>query len=393
MLSGRPWVRTVPETPAPGRVEEALGLVLAHALPLEARRQRAVLEFLLDPGTTPASVKRIAARFGRSTRWVRYLSYTAKTFARSVPPPVSVLEAMRRVERGGLRTGGEITASLLESGLTVGQVPVRSLLRIRDLFGVTAGQTTRLLATGVGGSTGPVHPDVVVVPGQEYLPLRSYLDDLHLVLRHQIAVPTPTFASIAKGTTPPRAGQAVAPRASRAAMAALVGHDRGLQLHGFESAGGTGVPRGRLPWVWRAWDGRRQHHGVSIRLAQRLLAVRPRTVEQLYSGLRGAVANLPPSQRYDASVPPLPVLVAWLEDIARQGSGLTRVPDGWSWQVPMPQVDALLIGCCRERGGPVDSVTLQEVLQGHGYTATASRALLSSSPVLQRVAPMKYDLR
>jgi len=105
------------------------------------------------------------------------------------------------------------------------------------------------------------------------------------------------------------------------------------------------------------------------------------------------VANLPPSQRYDASVPPLPVLVGWLEDVARQGSGLTRVPKGWSWEIPMPQVDSLLIGCCRERGGPVDSVTLQEVLQGHGYTAAASRALLSSSPVLQRVAPMKYDLR
>jgi len=372
VLSVQPWVRTVPETPAPGRVEEALGLVMAHALPLDARRQGAVLAFLLDPGTTPASVERTAARFNMSTRWVRYLSYTARTFARTVPPPVTVLEAMRRVGRGGIRTGGEITASLFTSGLTVGQVPVRSLLQIGDLFGVTAAQTTRLVATGAGGSARQVHPDVVVVPGQDYLPLRSYLDHLHLVLRHQIAVPLPTYASVAKLTTPPRTGKAVAPRASRAAMTALVGHDRRLQLHELESAGNTGVRRGQRQWVWRAWDRRRQHHGVSIRLAQRLLVVRPHTGEQLHSALCGAVANLPPSQRYDASVPPLPVLVAWLEDVARQGSGLELQPKGWSWEIPMPPVDALLIGCCRERGGPVDSVTLREVLQDHGYTAAAS---------------------
>lgn len=392
MLSVQPWVRNVPETPAPGRFEEALSLVVAHALPLEARRQAAVLSFLLDPRPTPESAEQTAARFGMSTRWVRHLSYTVRLFARSVPPPVTVVEAMRRVESGGIRTGGEASASLIESGLTAGHVPVRSLLRIGDLFDVTA-QSTGVVTTGAGGSGGQVQPDEVVVPGQEYVPLRSYLNDLHLVLRHEIAVPLPTYASVAKRASPPRTGKVVAPRASKAAMAALVGHDRRLQLHERESAGSAGVPRGQRPWVWRAWDGRRQHHGVSIRLAQRLLAVRPRTGEELHSGLRGALANLPPSQRHDASVPPLPVLVAWLEDIARQGNGLTRVPEGWSWEVPMPEVDALLIGCCRERGGPVDSVTLQEVLHSHGYTAAASRALLSSSPVLRRVAPMKYAPR
>ncbi|MGJ7442925.1 hypothetical protein, partial [Aquipuribacter sp. MA13-6] len=129
MLSVQPWARTVPATPAPGRVEEALGLVLAHAFPLDRRKQDAVRAYLLDAGPTPASAEVTAERFGMSTRWVRHLSYTANTFARTVPPPATLLEAIRRIERGGIRTGDEITASLSEVGLTLGHVPVRSLLR------------------------------------------------------------------------------------------------------------------------------------------------------------------------------------------------------------------------------------------------------------------------
>ena len=50
MLSVQSWVRTVPGTPAPGRVEEAVGLVLAHAFPLKAHQQQALLTYLLEPG-------------------------------------------------------------------------------------------------------------------------------------------------------------------------------------------------------------------------------------------------------------------------------------------------------------------------------------------------------
>lgn len=385
MLSVPPYARTVPETPAPGRVEEALGLVLAHAFPLDRRKQDAVRAYLLDAGPTPASAEVTAELFGMSTRWVRHLSYTAKTFARTVPPPATLLEAMRRIEHGGIRTGDEISASLFEGGLTLGHVPVRSLLRIGDLFGVVAGRSSRVVAAGPGPGPGPGPANrkqvgTVMVPDREELLLSSYLDQLHLLLRHQIAVPLPTT----RGTT--------TPRSTRAAITALVDHDTRLTLHALSSED-SGVSRARRDWVWRAWDGRRQHHGVSIRLAQRLLAVRPRTAEQLYATLQGAVANLPPSQRYDARVPPPAVLGAWLGDVAQKDSSLTRGTSGWSWDMPMPQVDALLAAGCRDRNGPADSITLQNILVEHGYTSAASRALLSSSPVLRRVAPMKYDLR
>ncbi|MGJ7442981.1 hypothetical protein, partial [Aquipuribacter sp. MA13-6] len=220
MLSVQPWGRTVPETPAPGRVEEALGLVLAHAFPLDRRKQDAVRAYLLDAGPTPASAEKTADRFGMSTRWVRHLSYTAKTFARTVPPPETLLEAMRRLERGGIRTGDEITASLFEAGLTLGHVPVRSLLRIGDLFGMVAARSSRVVAAGTGpGPAGRKQVGTVVVPDREELLMRSYLDQLHLLLRHQIAVPLPAT----RGTT--------APRSTRDAITALVDHDTRLTLH------------------------------------------------------------------------------------------------------------------------------------------------------------------
>lgn len=63
----------------------------------------------------------------------------------------------------------------------------------------------------------------------------------------------------------------------------------------------------------------------------------------MHEALLGAVANLPPSQRYDAIVPPAAVLGAWLEDVAEQGSGLERTATGWSWDLRMPRVDAALV--------------------------------------------------
>lgn len=67
--------------------------------------------------------------------------------------------------------------------------------------------------------------------------------------------------------------------------------------------------------------------------------VRARTEQQLHQALLRALVNLPPSQRYDASTPPVAVLGAWLEHVAGQGSGLRRTAAGWSWDVTMPRVD------------------------------------------------------
>ena len=88
------------------------------------------------------------------------------------------------------------------------------------------------------------------------------------------------------------------------------------------------------------------------------------------------MTNLPPSQRYDAGVPPVAVLSAWLGDVAGQGCGLERTAAGWSWDVTMPRVDATLVACCQEHGGPVESLVLLEVLARQGYTCSAARALL-----------------
>lgn len=79
-------MRTVPGTPAPGRLEEGLGLVLAHAFPLRSGQQGAVLCYLLEPGLDSVALKAAAARYGMSTRRVRQLVDTARTFAASVRP-------------------------------------------------------------------------------------------------------------------------------------------------------------------------------------------------------------------------------------------------------------------------------------------------------------------
>lgn len=399
MLSVRPWVRTVPGTPAPGRVEDAVGLVLAHAFPLRAQQHGVVMAYLLEPGPAPAPVVRAAAEFGVSPRRVRQLVHTARLFARTVPPPQSLLEAARLLEAGGIRTSNEVSAHLHEAGLTVERLPVRALLRISDLFDLPSGGTPR--AVGVhaasadrGSVSGERGGAVVLVPLQEQSPLRSYLDGLHLVLRHQVAVPMPGGGGGGHDAQPAPAPSVEVLRASPDALAALIDQDARLHLHTPTAvSGGRSSRRGGQRWVWRAWDRDRQHHGVTIRVAQRLLAVRARTEAQLHEALVGALANLPPSQRYDAAVSPTAVLGAWLEDVAGQGSGLVRTAAGWSWDVRLPRVDEAPVACCQEHGGPVDSGVLLEVLARQGYTTSAARALLSSSPVLQRVAPMKYALK
>ncbi len=376
-----------------------MGLVLAHAFPLEAQQQGAVLTYLLEPGPAPAPVERAAAEFGVSPRRVRQLVHTARLFARTVPPPQSLLEAARLLEAGGIRTGNEVSAHLQEAGLTVERLPVRALLRISDLFDLPSGRTPRAVGVHAASAdrglvSGERGGAVVLVPPQEQSPLRSYLDGLHLVLRHQIAVPMPGGGGGGRNAQPAPAPSVEVLRASPDALAVLVDRDARLHLHTPTAAsGGRSSRRGGHRWVWRAWDRDRQHHGATIRIAQRLLAVRARTEAQLHQALVGALANLPPSQRYDATVPPVPVLTAWLEDVAGQGSGLDRTAAGWSWDVTMPRVDAALVACCQEQGGPVESLVLLEVLARQGYTTAAARALLSSSPVLQRVAPKKYALR
>lgn len=98
MPSVRPWTSMVPATPAPGRVEEALGLVLAHAFPLQAHQQGALLAYLLQAGPAPAETAAAAARFGITARRVRQLVHTARVFAR-----VSLLHLVQLVADGGIR--------------------------------------------------------------------------------------------------------------------------------------------------------------------------------------------------------------------------------------------------------------------------------------------------
>lgn len=380
-----------------------MGLVLAHAFPLNAHQQSAVLAYLLEPGPVPAPVERAATEFGVSPRRVRQLAHTARTFARTVPPPPSLLQSMRLVEAGGIQTGREVSTHMHEAGLTVERLPVRALLRIADLFDLPAAGTSKVAAVhphsdgaGVDGlGVEERGGAVVVVPRREQRSLRSYLNGLHLLLRHQIAVPMPLGRSGADRDAQPAAAPSVTVlRASPDALAALVDHDARLHLHTPTAASRSrSSRRGEHRWVWRTWDNDRPHQGVTIRVAQRLLAARARTEQQLHEALLGAVANLPPSQRYDGTVPPVAVLGAWLEHVAERGSGLERTAAGWWWDVTMPHVDAALVACCQEQGRPVDSLVLLEVLTRQGYTTSAARALLSSSPVLQRVASMTYTLR
>lgn len=396
MLSVQPLVKTLPGTPAPGRVQEALGLVLAHAFPFRVQQQGTVLAYLLEAAPPPVPTEVAAARFGISVRRVLQLVQTARLFARSVPPPVSLVDAVRLLENGGIRTATEASSALQGAGLTVDQVPVRAVLRIAELFDLPAARTCHVVTARPHPGGGPVGggDSTVLVPLEQQRPLAVYLDRLHLATRHQIAVPV--TADVAEG-------DGVELRASPVALSVVIAADPRFRVH--PSASTRSVPhrRRRRPgeswWVWRAWEQGRENPGVSVRLVRRLLAVHPRTVEQLHEALAGALENLPPSQRYDATAPPAPVLAAWLEDgaergdAAGQGSGPAQRAGRWSWDVTVPRVDAALVARVREQGGAVHSEVLLEVLTGQGYTRAAARALLSASPVLQRVAPRKYDLR
>lgn len=387
MLSVRPLVRTVPAAPAPGRVEEALGLVLAHAFPFRAQQQGAVLTYLLEAGPVPAPALVAAARFGVSVRRVRQVVHSARLFARAVPAPVSLLEAVRLVEVGGICTGGDVSAALQQAGLTVDRVPVRALLRIAELFDLPTARTCRVITPGGGLPVGGIDTTVVVPLGEQQ-PLAVYLDRLHLATRHQIAVAV---------TPDALGGDAAGLRCStEEALAVVVAGDARFRVHRSTAEPAPRRRRSRPAqywWVWRAREQDRENRGVSVRLVRRLLAVRPRTAEQLHEALVAALGNLPPSQRYDATVPPVAVLAAWLADVAGQGSGLARRAGGWSWDVPMPRVDAALVAGVWGHDGAVDSDVLLGILTGQGYSRAAARALLSVSPVLQRVAPREYALR
>lgn len=427
VLITRPWQLVRPETAAPGRVEEALGLVLSHVFPLQARQQRTVLTYLLEPGAAPAPAVRAAEYSGVSPSRVRQLVRDAASFARTVPPPASLLEAMRLLQDGGIRTSREVTDHLYDAGLTVDPLPVRVLLRIAGVFELPCAGTPQLLGPGdtPGASTGAAadtdghdhdHVDsdahapgrghghghvhghgrahvhgrgddyVAVVPAREYDQLRFYLDGPHRSLRHQIAVPVlrSDLGGLA-GTAP---GEAAGLRGSEAGLAAVIATHRPLRLH---RAPGVGPEAGW--WVWRRWDMAPRQRGVSVRLVQRLLAVRPFTDENLHGALVEAIANLPPSQRYDATAPPTSLLSAWLDDVAAVDDRLSLIAGARFWDLPQLDVDRHFSDVFAHCGEGVDGAQLQGALIDRGYSRASAKALLHSSPILRRIAAGRYQLR
>lgn len=209
-MSGRP-VRVVPPvTVAPGRVQEALGLVLAHAFPLGAHQQRLVLWVLVDP-KPDGSAARAAERVGVSPRRVRQLVGQAAAFARTVPAPDNVVQGVRLLQDGGIRTDRELSAALLAANVVVDSLSAATLLRIAGLFGLKA--SDQVDSPGLSGSGGAQLLDVewargrgpeasrgndggvVVVPARERDALHGHLRGLCSVLRHQVAVAVPGPAS------------------------------------------------------------------------------------------------------------------------------------------------------------------------------------------------------
>lgn len=433
VLITRPWQLVRPETAAPGRVEEAVGLVLAHVFPLQARQQRTVLTYLLEPGVAPAPAVRAAEYSGVSPSRVRQLVRDAAGFARTVPPPASLLEALRLLQDGGIRTSREVTDHLYDAGLTVDRLPVRVLLRIAGMFELPGAGTPQLLgpgdtpeaSTGAAADTagqdhghdhGHGHVDsdahapgrssdhghgqghgrghvrgrgddyVAVVPAREHEQLRFYLDGPHRSLRHQIAVPV--LRSDLEGLAGTAPGEAVRLRGSEAGLAAVIATHRPLRLH---RAPGVGPEAGW--WVWRRWDMAPRQRGVSVRLVQRLLAVRPFTDENLHGALVEAIANLPPSQRYGATVPPTSVLSAWLDDVAAVDDRLSLMAGARFWDLPQLDVDRHFSDVFAHCGEGVDGARLQSALIDRGYSRASAKALLHTSPILRRMAAGRYQLR
>lgn len=119
---------------------------------------------------------------------------------------------------------------------------------------------------------------------------------------------------------------------------------------------------------------------------QRLLSVRSFTDGDLQHALVGAVAGLPPSQRYDDVVPPTPVLSAWLDHVDERDHRLHRSADRSRWDAPRLRVDELLVDALMRDSGPADQGRLRQVLVDAGYTPASAKALVHTSPILQRVA-------
>lgn len=364
-----PLVRVPPGCPAPGSLETAVGLLLARVAPVRPDLWVMLRAHLLGVGgrrPVPAGVAAEAAGFTRS--WLRDLLGQVRALALVTGPPACVVEGVRLLEGGPVRTVEEARAVLVTAGVSSSGVHPGGLLRVAEVVGVAC----RAQLVEAGGV-------VVVAPGGRAALERGVRAAAGAAVRGVDVAPVDAVAAAA--------GVPVA------VAAGVLGRDgRWVVLQAGDGSW----------WCWRRGGRAGQRHLVASTVV-RLLAVRSYAPGELREAVVEVLSRVPPSARAGVDVEgiaPAGVWVAWLvsgglliPDPAAEGaagaeSGVLRcAPEAGVGS------DVVLAGAVRAAGGPVSSAHLAVVLREAGYAPSSAVQLARSSPVLVRVGRDAYVLR
>jgi len=364
-----------PSTPAPGRLEAAIGLVLAQAHPVRPEVWAVLTAHLLGvDGGPPLSVADAAALVGRPAWWVRELLPQVRMVARHAGPPASLVAAARVLEDGPVCTEAEASAALAAAGVCAGPVHPGGVLRTAQVLG--DGCRAQLLAAGA---------EVVVAPTGRAALVRGVMGTVVAAERRGDVVDLDAVA-IAAGV-PVAAARVVVGR-----QPGWVTHDAGNEL---QSSGG-----GRW-WAWRRPLMRKR--GLVTSTAVRLLAARAYDPGELHAAVVDVVDRLPPATRREAVVPPAGVLVAWLTaqgllEPADAGGdvGHDGAYDPVALRCPRRlalRSDVVLLEAVAAAGGTAGTTELAAALRAAGYSPSTSTQLARTCPVLVRVGRGFYAAR
>jgi len=357
-----------PSSAAAGPVETALGLVLAQAAPAQPLAWQVLGAHLLGvDGGPPLPAPAVAAEAGVRLSWLRGLLTRVRMVARHAGPPTSVVQGMRLLEGGPVRTLEEARSALVTAGVSSSGVHPGGVLRVAEVLG--PGCRAQLVEAG----------GVVVVAPAGRVALEG-------------AVRAAAAEAVRRVDVAPLAAVAATVGAPVAVAAAVLGRDRRWVVHEADDG---------VWWCWRSGARPGQRHLVASTVV-RLLAVRGYEAAELREAAVEALTRLPPSTRGDLNVDavaPAGVLVAWLASSTLLVPELTGNAAGSTPRLlrcaPKAGVasDLMMAGAVAAAGRPVSTAELAVVLREAGYAPSSATQLARSSPVLRRVGRDAYVLR